>query len=177
MMALSGKAGIVTGSGGGGCGRATARRLAKEGASVVVSDIDEDGGRETVSLIMQAGGRAAFFKADIRDESQVRMLVDFGVETYGGLDVLVNNASGPGYFPDEPLEYWRATVETDLLGSMYATLCAIDAMRRRGGGAIVNMCSISALPHGGKPEDVGGSPSYNVAKAGLISLTTGLAFL
>lgn len=165
---------IVTGAGANGCGRAIARRFAKDGAAVVVSDINPDGGQETVRRIEAEGGRAVFLQANVRVEEQVRHLIGFAEKTFGGLSVLVNNASGP-YRPAEPLEYWMDTVETDLLGTMYATRCAIDAMRRGGGGAIVNMSSISAVWHGrGKK---GGTPAYDLAKAGVIRLTTGLGWL
>ena len=172
-MELKDKVAVVTGGGGGGCGRAIARRFANDGAKVIVSDIDEAGCRETVRLIQQDGGQAAHFRADARDEQQMRALINLANETFGGLNVLVNNASAP-FHPEEPLEHWLDTVQTDLLGGMSAIRFAIDAMKRSGGGAIVNMCSISALPHGG---DDSRSPSYDVAKAGLMRLTTALAFL
>jgi NAD(P)-dependent dehydrogenase (short-subunit alcohol dehydrogenase family) len=92
-MDLSGKVAIVTGSGGGGCGRAIASRFAREKCSVVICDINEPGGRETVRLIEASGGRAAFFRTDVGTESEIEALVEFAGKTYGGLDVLVNNAS------------------------------------------------------------------------------------
>jgi NAD(P)-dependent dehydrogenase (short-subunit alcohol dehydrogenase family) len=165
---------IVTGAGGTGCGRAIAARFARDGAAVVVSDIAEAGGRETAELIARAGGRATFFRADVRDERQVRDLIAFGEETMGGVTVLVNNASAP-FRPGEPLEHWADTVQTDLLGAMFGTRHAIDAMRRAGGGAIVNIASISGLWHGRRSPGV--VPAYDVAKAGMIRLTTTLASL
>ena len=92
-MELAGKVVIVTGSGGPGSGRAHARRMAREGASVVVNDIDERGGWETVELILKEGGRASFLSADVGVESEARGLIAFAENTYGGLDVLVNNAT------------------------------------------------------------------------------------
>lgn len=172
-MNIQDKVVIVTGSGGGGCGRAIARRFAREGASVVVSDINEAGGNETVQHIRSAGGRAEFFRADVQVESQVRELIAFAEKTFGGLHVLVNNASGPEFRPDVPLEFWAATVQTELLGTMFATRFAIDAMRRSGGGAIVSMSSTSALSHGRNS----GSPAYDAAKAGIFRLTTALGWL
>jgi len=86
----------------------------------------------------------------------------------------VNNASAP-YRPGEPLEHWLDTVQTDLLGALYGTRLAIDAMRRRGGGAIVNISSTSALGHGRRKP--GGSPAYDVAKVGVLRLTTMLGWL
>jgi 3-oxoacyl-[acyl-carrier protein] reductase len=171
-MHLKNKVVIVTGSGGGGSGRAEARRFASEGCFVVVSDIDEAGGRQTLNLIREDGGQAAFFRADVAVEGDVKALLAFAEETFGGVDIIVNNASGPGYHPEAPLEYWFETVQIDLLGAMYGTRHGIEAMRRRGGGAIVNIGSTSALPHGNSK-----APCYDVAKMGVIRLTTALGWL
>jgi NAD(P)-dependent dehydrogenase (short-subunit alcohol dehydrogenase family) len=165
---------IVTGAGGTGSGRAIARRFANDGAAVVVADINESGGHETVRLIEASGGRAAFTRVDIRDEQQARELVAFGEQTFGAVTILVNNASAP-FRPGEPLEHWEDAVQTDLLGAMFCTRAAIDAMRRAGSGAIVNIASISALWHGRTTP--GGAPAFDAAKAGLIRLTTTLAGL
>src|SRR6476620_8653845 len=91
-MNISGDVAIVTGAGGTGCGRAIAVRFATRGSAVVVSDINESGGHETVRLIEQGGGRAAFFRTDVRKDSHVRDLVSFAEATFGGVTVLVNNA-------------------------------------------------------------------------------------
>ncbi len=170
-MELHGRVAIVTGAGGGGSGRAIARRLARDGAAVVVSDISERGGRETLRFIEAAGGHGAFFRADVGVESEVRGLVAFAEKTCGGVDIMVNNA-GP-YYP-EPLGHWSETVQANLLGTMYGTLCAIEAMRRRGGGAVVNIGSTSSLGHGRKHSP---SPAYDAAKASVIRLTTALGWL
>jgi NAD(P)-dependent dehydrogenase (short-subunit alcohol dehydrogenase family) len=171
-MPLPTKSVVVTGSGGAGCGRAIAQHFANEGAAVVVSDINEPGGNETVRLITNSGGRAAFCRADVRDQHRAHALLDFCVAAFGRLDILVNNASGPEFRPDQPLELWKEIVETDLLGTMYTTRHAIDLMREHG-GAIVNVTSISALPHGREHA----APAYDAAKAGVLRLTTMLAFL
>jgi 3-oxoacyl-[acyl-carrier protein] reductase len=165
---------IVTGAGGTGCGRAIAARFARDGAAVVVSDINEPGGHETVRVIEHAGGRAAFCRADVRDESQVRALIASAEATFGGVTVLVNNASAP-HGPADQLDGWMESVQTDLLGTLCATHRAIEAMRRGTGGAIVNIASISALWHGRTTP--GGILAYDVAKAGMIRLTTRLASL
>ena len=164
---------IVTGAGGSGCGRSIAARFARDGASILVSDLDEPGGHEAVRVIEQNGGRAAFFRADVRKESQVKELVSFAETTLGRLSVLVNNASAP--HGNAGIDSWTDAIETDLLGAMYATCWAVEAMRRGGGGAIVNIASISALWHGRKTP--GGIPGYDVAKAGMIRMTTRLASL
>jgi NAD(P)-dependent dehydrogenase (short-subunit alcohol dehydrogenase family) len=163
----------VTGGGGRGCGRAIAARFAAAGAAVVVADIDVTGGNETVRAIQQAGGRAAFFRADVRKEPEARALASFAENTFGGLHVLINNASLPR--GGDRLEDWIDVLETDLLGAVYMTRWAIESMRRGGGGAVVNIASISALWHGRKTP--GGLQGYDVAKAGVIRMTTRLAGL
>lgn len=163
---------VVTGSGGSGCGRAIALRFGGSGAAVVVSDINEEGGRETVRLIEGSGGRAAFCRADVGNDSESRHLIEFAEGSFGGLSVLVNNASSP--HPDgEGMAGWSGSIHTDLLGTIHATRWGIDALRRSGGGAIVNIASISALWHGRLTP--GGFPGYDVAKMGVIRLTTAIA--
>jgi NAD(P)-dependent dehydrogenase (short-subunit alcohol dehydrogenase family) len=139
----------------------------------VVSDINEIGGHETVRLIERAGGHAAFFRADVRREPEARALVSFAETMFGGLHVLINNASAPQ--GGDRLEDWADVLETDLLGAIYVTRWAIESMRRSSGGAVVNIASISALWHGRKTP--GGLPGYDVAKAGVIRMTTRLASL
>ncbi len=171
------KSALVTGAGGVGCGRAIARRLAREGAAVVLADLDELGAHETARLIAKDGGRALVRGCDVRVASEVEDTVAFASRELGGLDVLVNDASAP-YRPGEPLENWVDTVTTDLLGAMTATRAAIETMRANklgSGGAIVNLGSTSALAHGRLGP--GGSPAYDVAKAGVMRLTTMLAWL
>ena len=165
---------IVTGAGGAGCGRAIAARFARDGAAVVVSDIADTGGHETVGLIKRDGGRAAYHRTDVRDERQIQDLIAFSERTFGSITVMVNNASAP-FHPEEPLEHWADTVQTDLVGAMFGTRHAIDALRRGNGGAIVNIASISGLWRGRKSP--GGVAAYDAAKAGLIGLTTALGGL
>ena len=160
---------IVTGSGGGGSGRAIARRLARAGFCVVVSDIDERGGADTVRLIEEAGGTAFFCRADMSSPDDIERLVALA-DAAAPLGVLVNNASSHVF--DETLEAWRRQIEVDFLGGFHAMMRAIEVMKRNGGGAIVNVASISALWHGRRTP--GGIPAYDAAKAGLIRLTTGL---
>jgi NAD(P)-dependent dehydrogenase (short-subunit alcohol dehydrogenase family) len=165
---------VVTGAGGLGSGRAVAQRFARDGARVIVSDINREGGMETVRLIEAQGGQAIFCGADVRVEKQVHALIEFAEQSFGGLHVLVNSASAP-FRPSQPLEHWADTVQTDLFGTLYATRFAIDAMRRSGGGAIVNFSSASTLGHG--RTKLGGSPAYDVAKIGVLRLSTTLASL
>ena len=163
---------IVTGAGGTGCGRAIAARFAADGAPVIVSDINEAGGHDTVHAITIEGGTAAFHRTDVRDESQVRALIAFAEQQYGGVSVLVNNASAPRG-PSADLEGWADAVQTDLIGAIHTSQYAIASMRRTGGGSIVNISSISALWHGRTTP--GGFLAYDVAKAGMIRMTTRLA--
>jgi NAD(P)-dependent dehydrogenase (short-subunit alcohol dehydrogenase family) len=139
-MMLKNKVAIVTGAGGSGCGRAIACRLAREGASVVIADTNEGGMRDTASATEAEGGHASIFRADVGNEADVRALFTFAESTYTGVDILVNDASG-AVFPEKSLDDWFANLRVDLLGAMFATRYGIEAMRRRGGGAIVNIGS------------------------------------
>jgi NAD(P)-dependent dehydrogenase (short-subunit alcohol dehydrogenase family) len=171
-MKIEGHVAIVTGSGAEGTGRAIALALAGRAASVTVGDIDPVGGRETVDRIEAAGGRAAFVQADMRVYDDIRSMAALAEQTFGGLDILVNNAGNTWapHFPDCPPEHWEAALDLNLRGPMFATQVALGAMRRRGGGAIVNVSSVAGLGYGAHE-----SPEYAAAKAGLIRLTATLA--
>jgi NAD(P)-dependent dehydrogenase (short-subunit alcohol dehydrogenase family) len=135
-MRIEGKVALVTGGGGRGTGRAIARRFARGGSAVVVTDIDEEGGAATVREIESDGGRAVFKRADVTSEPEVEEMVSFAVRTFGGLDVLVNNAGGTPkpHFPDATVEHWSRTLDLSLRGPMLAIQHALTAMRERGGG-------------------------------------------
>jgi NAD(P)-dependent dehydrogenase (short-subunit alcohol dehydrogenase family) len=173
-MTIKDKVVIVTGSGGFGSGRAIASRFARDGSFVVVSDINQEGGLQTVREIERQGGQAVFSRTDVRVEEQVHALIESTHRKYGAVSVLVNNASA-AFRPGEPLEHWTEIVQTDLLGAMYGTRFAIEFMLRARSGAIINVSSTSALGHGRATP--GGSPAYDVAKAGILRLTTTLAVL
>lgn len=169
-MNIGGSVAIVTGSAA-GTGRAIALRLADDGAAVVVADVDPKGGKETVRSVEAGEGRAAFTRADVRVADDIEQMVVFAERTYGGLDILVNNAGDAlePAFPDATPERWGATLDLNLRGPMLATQIALEAMCRRGGGAIVNIASVAGL--GYRPHD---NPDYAAAKAGLIRLTATL---
>jgi NAD(P)-dependent dehydrogenase (short-subunit alcohol dehydrogenase family) len=171
-MDLRDSVALVTGGGGPGTGRAIASRLAAEGAAVVVADIDEEGGRDTERAVEAAGGRAAFVRADVTVEADVRAMVAFAEEAFGGLDVLVNSAGGVEgpLYPESPAEHWGRTLDLNLRGPMLAIQHALPAFARRGDGAVVNIASVAGL--GTFPAV---SPEYAAAKAGLIRLTAVLA--
>jgi len=171
-MEINGKIALVTGADSGGTGRAIACALAGRGAAVVVNDVDDEGGGRTVGLIEGAGGRAAFVRADMTLEDEIGAAISFAESTFGGMDILVNNAGGTPrpHFPDAPVEHWSRTLDLNLRGPMIAIQHALPAMRRRGGGAIVNISSVAGI--GWQPHS---SPEYSAAKAGLARLTATLA--
>jgi len=175
-MELKDKVAIVTGAGGSGCGRAIACRFAHEGASVVIADTNEAGMRATVRVIEAEGGRCSICLTDVGNETEVRALFTFAESTCGGVDILVNDASD-AVFPEKLFDDWFANLRVDLLGAMFATRYGIEAMRRRGGGAIVNIGSTSALPHGDLRTHGPSSSGYNTAKAGVMRLTTTLNWM
>jgi len=170
---LAGRVALVTGAGT-GIGRATAVRLVHEGAAVSVADVDEPTGNETVREIERAGGRAAFIRTDVRREDDVRAMIDFARTTFGGLDVLVNNAGivATPAFPNAEPEAWMRVLDVNLRGPMLGTHYAIAAMRERGGGVIVNIASLAGVGYG--PHD---SPDYAATKAGVARFSAALASL
>jgi NAD(P)-dependent dehydrogenase (short-subunit alcohol dehydrogenase family) len=170
---LEEKVALVTGAGA-GIGRGAALRLAREGAAVVVSDVDEVTGVDTVREIRSRGGRAAFVLADVTSEADVSEMVAYAEEEFGGLDVLVNNAGGveEPYFPEGDPAHWGRAIDLNLLGTMLGTHFGVRAMKKRGDGAIVNVSSMGGV--GFQPYDI---PEYGAAKAGVMRLTASLATL
>ena len=172
-MDLEAKVALVTGAGA-GIGRAAALRLAREGAAVVVADVDGDAGVDTVGEIRSLGGRATFVLADVASEADVSGMVAFTEEKFGGLDVLVNNAGGveEPYFPEGDPAHWGRAIDLNLRGTMLGIHFGVRAMQKRGGGAIVNISSMGEI--GFQPYDI---PEYGAAKAGVVRLTASLATL
>jgi NAD(P)-dependent dehydrogenase (short-subunit alcohol dehydrogenase family) len=166
---LRGAVAIVTG-GAAGLGEFIVRRLVGEGAHVVAVDLDEGALAAT-----EVGSSVAFVRGDVRVGADVEHVIAFAVERFGGLDVLVNNAGGVSrgaQWPDASALEWRATLDLNLTGPMLATQLALEPMRARGGGAVVNIASSAGL--GLAPYD---SPEYGAAKAGLIRFTSSVASL
>lgn len=171
MALFDGKVALVTGAAA-GIGRTTSLYYARDGAQVVVSDINEDGGRETVELIERAGGEAVFVKADVSDPGEVQNMVIQGVERYGRLDVAFNNAGVGGEqnpIADYSLEGWDRLIGVNLSGVFYCMKYEIPAILNSGGGVIVNMASILGRVA------FANSPAYVTSKHGVVGLTQNAA--
>ena len=143
-MMLNNKIVLVTGASA-GIGRATALICAREGARIVVSDINEEAGEATAVLVREAGGDAIFVAADVGIPEHAKVLVERAVTHYGRLDIACNNAGvgGPtGATADYPLDGWAQVININLSGVFYGMRPQIAAMLKTGGGAIVNVASV-----------------------------------
>jgi NAD(P)-dependent dehydrogenase (short-subunit alcohol dehydrogenase family) len=180
---LEGKVAIITGAGS-GQGRAAALLFAREGASVVVADVNQNGAEQTVADIAAAGGSATFKRTDVSDEAQCEDMVTHAADTFGGVHILYNNAgvwyvAHEGYEPGRtdapsPLltqNIWDRTVDTNLKGTYLCCKYAIPAMQEsEGTGSIVNVSSVGAIRVGR-----GASDAYISSKGGIAAVTRNLA--
>jgi NAD(P)-dependent dehydrogenase (short-subunit alcohol dehydrogenase family) len=170
-MRLAGKVAVITG-GGNGMGRATALLFAREGAAVVIGDVDRAGGASAVAEIEAAGGRAAFQPTDVSREAEVAALIALAESRFGRLDTIFNNAG-----IEQPVtptrevsaELFERVIAINLKGTFFGCKHAIPALLRGGGGTIVNNASVSAYAN------VGGNVSYAASKGAVMSLTRVLA--
>jgi 3-oxoacyl-[acyl-carrier protein] reductase len=170
-MEISGKVAAVTGAGS-GIGRACAQSLAAQGASVVVADIDEGGGRDTVDAITAKGGNADFLQVDVSRLEALSAMFDRTKERFGGLDILCNNAGivcGEPLWPSTKPELLATQVMVNLGAVVLGTRLAVDALASRGGGVVVNIASLGALL---PLED---EPGYSATKAGVVMFTRACA--
>jgi len=169
-MMLKDRVAIVTG-GGRAIGREIARAFSAAGATVVIADMIEENARLAAYGITQAGGRSIGLKVDVRNADQVQSMVTTALDTYGKLDILVNNAAIATAAPFVALSVddWDNTLKTNLTGPFLCAKAAVPAMLERGYGRIVNIASVS-----GERGQVGRT-AYGVSKAGVIQLTRILA--
>ena len=170
-MSLDGKVALVTG-GSSGIGRSTALAFARVGARVFVGDIDVSGGEETVRMVREAGGEAAFMRTDVTKGADVEALVEGTIERFGGLDCAFNNAGVDNLHysvGDLPEEEWDRVISTNLKSMMFCLHFEIPRMVALGGGAIVNASSVVGLI--GSPV----SAAYISSKHGITGLTRSAA--
>lgn len=175
MARLGGKVAIITGAGS-GQGRAAARLFAAEGARVVVSDVNDEGGEETVRGIRDAGGEATYCHADVSRAADAGALVAAARDAYGRLDVLYNNAaiwSGRGLdnvVTELEEEGWDRILDVNLKGIYLCCKHAIPALVEAGGGSVINTSSAAGLVGSRNA-----SHAYSASKGGVISLSRAMA--
>ena len=168
---LKNKVALVTGASS-GIGRAVALAWAREGAKVVVSDVDIAGGEETAARVRAQGGDALFVAADVGKPEDGEALVAQTLARYGRLDIACNNAGigGPqAATADYPLDGWTQVININLSGVFYGMKYQIPAMLKSGGGSIINMASILGAV------GFAGAPAYTAAKHGVLGLTQAAA--
>ena len=147
MSGLEGRAAIVTG-GGGGIGRGIARRYAREGASVVVAERDEESGKRTAEELSGLGGAGLFVQTDVKRKADVLRAVESCIDSFGRVDVLVNNAWGGGntgrfeWKTDGDLKHG---FEMGLMPSFWAMQAVFPHMKEQGGGSIISICSLNGV--------------------------------
>ena len=168
---LDGKTALVTG-GGSGIGRATSLAYAREGARVVVADLNVEGGEETVQMIVEAGGQAVLVHADVSDAAGTQLMVDQAVEAFGSLDCAFNNAGISGgrerrRSADYEEEDFDRVIRINLKGVWLSMKAEIPQMLKQGSGAIVNTASIMGLIA------TPGSVAYMAAKHGVVGSNEG----
>jgi len=166
---LNGKVALITG-GASGIGRATALTFAREGAKLIIADMNEDGGQQTVHMIAEHGGEATFVQVDVSRATEVEAMISKTVQTYGRLDCAHNNA-GIGSRPRVLLhelseESWERVISINLKGVWLCMKYEIIQMCTQGGGAIVNTASIMGLVGSWSRSGV-----YNASKHGVVGLT------
>jgi NAD(P)-dependent dehydrogenase (short-subunit alcohol dehydrogenase family) len=171
MGRLDGKVAVITGAAS-GIGAVTAQRFCKEGAAVVIADLNESGGAEVVEACKAAGGRAAFQRVDVCDEEQVRAAMERAVSDFGRLDIIFNNAGlggAVGAIETLSVEDWDKTLAVLLRGVFLGIKHAVPRMRAGGGGSIISTASVAGIRGGAGPHP------YSAAKAAVINLTRSVA--
>jgi len=169
-MRFDGKVAVVTGAGR-GIGEAYAKALAREGAQVVVAELDSDAGERVAKEIEQAGGTAVSVRTDVSSEESTLAMAKAGIEAFGGLDYLVNNAAIYGGMElhgltTVPMDYWNKFMSVNMTGAVLCTRAVFTSMAERGGGAVVNQSSTAAWM---------GAGYYGIAKLALHGITQSFA--
>ncbi len=169
-MKLHNKVAVITGTGA-GIGKTLAEIFAKEGAQVVAASRRSTNGQPVVAEIVRNGGQAIFMQCDVSKEEDVQQLFDTAIETYGRVDVLVNNAGVNFVKPFEETEPadWDRVINTDLRGAYLCTRRAVIDMLKHGGGSVINITSVHTVA--GLP----GAAPYDAAKWGMVGMTKALA--
>lgn len=169
-MRLSGKVAVITG-GGSGMGRAIGLAFIRQGAKVVIADINLEAARETVALQESAGGDAIAVNVDVTRKSETLDMAEAALRRFGRIDILVNNAGSRCLksFLDHTEEDWHRMIDINLTGHFFCAQAVVPSMLKSGKGKIINLASIAA--HTGRPDRV----AYCAAKAGVMGLTRALA--
>jgi 3-oxoacyl-[acyl-carrier protein] reductase len=170
MARFADKVVVITG-GGAGIGRHYGHRFAEEGAHIVVADVDPAASERAVKELEAEGKRGLSVTMDVTDEAGAARMAAAAVDAFGGIDILVNNAGvhlehAQLPYTREALPQWRHVLDVNIVGALICTIACRDAMRERGGGAVINQSSMAAY---------GGGGAYSVSKLGLNALTVGLA--
>ena len=168
-MRLKDRVAVITGAGS-GIGKASAKLFAREGAKVVVADINGEKAKETVEEIKKEGGEATPIQVDVSSAADNERMIQTAIDSYGRLDILFNNAGIVGDPLDETTEEkWRRVMDVNLTGPFLACMYAIPYMRKQGSGNIINTSSRGGLGATGR------SVSYTASKGGLVMLSRALA--
>jgi NAD(P)-dependent dehydrogenase (short-subunit alcohol dehydrogenase family) len=174
-MRLKDKTTLITG-GSSGIGRETALLFAKEGAKVVVVDVNDEAGNETVALIQAAGGTAVYCHADVSQAADCQHMVEVAEKTYGNLHVLFNNAGIMHSNDDDAVSteesVWDLTMNINVKGVFFGCKYGIPAIRRAGGGSIINTASFVALLGAATPQI-----AYTASKGAVLAMTRELAII
>ena len=170
LMRLRDKNVVVTG-GASGIGRAICELFSKEGANLVIGDLDAQGGRETVARVRNFGGQAEFFATDVSDESNVQTLIEHAAKSLGGIDIVMNNAAAFifGKVEDVSKSDWDKVMSVNVVGPANMVRYALPYLRQSSAGAVVNMASVSSFV--AAPAFI----PYNSSKGALLQLTRSLA--
>jgi len=175
MNRLEGKVALITG-GASGIGRESAVLFAREGARVVVVDRDEKAGRQTVRLVKEAGGEALFTKADVSQAEDCQRMIKSAEKKFGRLDILFNNAGIMHHADDNAVttseEIWDLTMNVNARGVFLGCKFGIPALRRAGGGSIINTASFVALMGAATPQ-----VAYTASKGAVLAMTRELAII